>query len=82
MKKPSEVAIVWWGDAWSDNDSVTYDHESQTPYERTTVGFLIQDDDQGICLASTWDEDDGKVESRDFIPRGMVRRMKRAPFPS
>jgi hypothetical protein len=75
MNRPTHTAVCWWIDAW--HEDTDEPHRKARPYPRVTCGFLVQDDDEGICLAKTWDGPDRSVEHVTMIPRGMIQRLNK-----
>ena len=76
MKLPPLV-MVEWEDATSKDDSAWAENKDHTyePHIFQTVGFLLHDGPEGVILTGSWSEK--LVASRDQIPRGMVRKIKK-----
>lgn len=80
--KPTHIAVVAWGDAYSDLDDDD-DYKPSRPFYRISAGWLAQDDEKGVLLISDWNED-GSIQGKNFIVRGMVvwmhkYKVKRGP---
>jgi len=75
MKRPTHVAVVWWGDAVEVSGDSTSPH--MKPYPRVTTGFLLSESERGVTLSGTWDQPDQSCDGKTFIPRGMIARMLR-----
>lgn len=77
MKKLPKIAQVDWDDAWS-NSLRSYrdeDLRSEVPARLHSVGYLIRNDKNGVCLAMERELDDGISRHVCFIPRGIVRKV-------
>lgn len=73
MKYPYPLVEVLWIDAYTDHgweDEVEIREE-----EVVTVGFLISQNDKGLCIASSTGED-GSHNARIVIPGGMVKKVR------
>jgi hypothetical protein len=71
------LVLVTWEDASAPDDGPwveNRDHGYQAQMFET-VGFLLYDGPDGITLTSSWS--DKYVAGRDFIPRGMVHKIKK-----
>jgi hypothetical protein len=74
--KDRRVVIVEWGDAFIDTDDFDPEEAQDTePCWRKTVGFLIAKNQHGYVLATDTYNDDPEVNSKMFIPHGMVRTV-------
>jgi len=78
-QRPAYIACVWWRDAWHDFDEA--DGCREKGYLRVSTGLLVQDDAEGVAVAKTYDPPDKTIEHRTFIPRGMVKRVRRWKIP-
>jgi hypothetical protein len=65
------IWIVTWLDAWHDPRPHIEVAELKPEPARTSVGFLVQDDDEYLYLAATLDSD-GLVGEVLKIPKGCV----------
>lgn len=76
MKLPPLV-LVTWEDASAPDEGAWVKNEDHAykPQMFETVGFLLYEGPDGITLTSSWS--DTFVAARDFIPRGMVHKIKR-----
>ena len=70
-----QVVEVLWGDAWIDVCDISVTKaKTLKPVMRTTVGFLVADNDDGLVLVTDKYEDDEKnVNTPMFIPHGMIK---------
>lgn len=73
-----ELAVVQWTDAagfpgWVSSDEEIDEHMGGSP--TVSVGWVLRDDKRGILLADT--QNKGQVGGTQFIPRGMVKSVKR-----
>ena len=75
-KKYNKVVVIKWGDAFVDTDD--FDPKEDTgPVVRNTVGWLVAKNQHGYILCTdTFDEDDD-VNTKMFIPKGMVISVKK-----
>jgi hypothetical protein len=71
------LVLVTWEDAtlldldpWTPNKDHKY-----SPKHFVSVGFLLYEGKEGVILTSAWSVD--TVASRDQIPRGMIRSIKK-----
>lgn len=82
MKRP-DIVQVEWVDAWHDFENADPD-EKLEPETCHTLGYLIRKDKRGITLAmDTGKTDDGwESRFRQFIPAGMVKRVRRIQWPT
>lgn len=68
------VVAVTWGDAFIDTEDFDKKDAKKTkPVMRTTVGFLIAENDEGLVLATDeYKKKSDGVNAKMFIPWGMV----------
>tara|TARA_R100000664_G_scaffold12893_1_gene20702 strand:- start:21200 stop:21475 length:276 start_codon:yes stop_codon:yes gene_type:complete len=79
MWEPDKVAIVEWVDVedrtspgWV--DSKTARKDSKKPFSIIrTVGFIIENNDEMLSLASTWGPDTSGVLN---LPKGVIRAIQ------
>jgi hypothetical protein len=71
------LVLVQWEDAtlldhgaWAENKDHKY-----APKLFISVGFLLYEGKEGVILTSAWSVD--TVATRDQIPKGMIRSIKR-----
>jgi PhoPQ-activated pathogenicity-related protein len=76
MGKPK--VVVTWGDAWNDNDTIYLPEAVEELGELLveSVGFLLRDDDKGVVLCGQHNELANVYRDMNFIPRGMVRKVR------
>ena len=73
MTKERPVVIVEWRDAWEKEGTHEISELKAVPLTTYTAGFLIQEDEDGVLLASDWwPEDTGHVRNAMYIPRTMI----------
>lgn len=71
------VVVVTWHDAHeTSGDFATAADIDHTPKTQHTVGFLLRSDRVGVTIA-TERSDDGGYRTTNFIPRGMIVRVRR-----
>ena len=71
------IVLVQWEDASAPDEGAWVENadHSYKPHIFQTVAFLLYDGPDGVTLTSSWSEK--LVAARDFIPRGMVRKIKK-----
>ena len=68
-----DVAIIHWVDAWIDNiDLDVALAKNQKSVKRSTCGYLVSENDEGVLLATDVYEGGKQVYSPMFIPWGMI----------
>lgn len=75
-----ELVLVRWLDAWQDTDNFSTAHgiqQTHAPLVVETLGWIIQDDEQGISIVNEKSKQDGSdtYRGRTFIPRAMVQNV-------
>jgi len=71
MTNVGQVVLLRWSDAQFVLD--VYGDEVPGPIEVCTVGLCLQDDDEGVTVASEWfPEDPEHHRAVTSVPRGMV----------
>lgn len=78
MKKLPPVVLVTWHDAHDTQDDFNPEQlrKNHKPAVQRIVGFLMISDRAGVSLAADIDED-GDGRSVNFIPRGMIRSVRK-----
>ena len=68
-----EIAVIHWVDAWIDHiDLDVALAKKQKSIKRSTCGYLISENEEGVLLATDWYEGGKEVYSPMFIPWGMI----------
>ena len=69
-----KVVEVLWGDAWCSTGEVSFKKaKSLKPVMRTSVGYLVAENDDGVVLAMDKFEDDAEtVHTHALIPWGWI----------
>mgnify|MGYP003123883490 CR=1 FL=1 len=69
-----KVVEVKWGDAWVDTDDFSLKEAKKLkPIIRSTVGFLLIENDQAVVLCTDFYEKDKKtINTPMIIPRDMI----------
>jgi hypothetical protein len=80
VKQPTHLAVVWWDDAWCHDEDGDEDKRAE-PYPRVSFGALVQDDEKGVSLVDTYDPEPDTYSRRQFIPRAIVKRIRRFAIP-
>jgi hypothetical protein len=78
MEPVKQLTIVYWDDAWQDQENFTTAHgirATHAPMLVETQGRLVQDDETGISIANERSTQDGVevFRGRTFIPRAMIK---------
>ncbi len=74
MDTPQHVVVRWY-DAVVFPGWVHHDPELHVPRSITSVGFLVKDTESFLCLATSFDRNQGEVEhwgNLTIIPRSAV----------
>lgn len=74
MSYPIVLAI--WHDAHETQHDIPPEEIIHEPMVQQTVGFLIRRDKLGITLA-TEHGSDGNLRTTNFIPAGMIQRVRK-----
>lgn len=74
------LVIVTWHDAWADHDNFTSAHglaQTHEPMVVESLGWVIQDDANGISIVNEKSIEDGSAiyRGRTFIPRAMIQKV-------
>lgn len=80
LSAKQQIGIVWWDDAWADTKPHVKAPSPLLPYPKCTTGFIVADEENGILLAHELNGS-GFHEYRTFIPRGMIRRIRKLRIP-
>ena len=76
------VVIVHWGDAFIDTEDFCPEEAANTePVWRRTVGFLIARNQHGVVLATDTYDNEPEVNSKMFIPTGMIKSVTQCDIP-
>ena len=69
-----QIVEVLWGDAWCSTGEVSLKKARKLkPIMRTSVGFLVAENDEGITIAmDKYEKDDKNVHTHAFIPWGWI----------
>lgn len=76
-KPPYPFAILVWDDAFVANGEVTVDEISHHPIRFYSVGWVLREDEGGVSIAAEWSPDQGNFRGVTFVPKGMVREVRR-----
>lgn len=76
MKKRYTLAIVSWNDAHETSGDFDTDTVNHAPAVQHTAGFVVKRDRKGITLATEVNGDGSGVRTTNFIPRGMIVRVR------
>lgn len=67
------IVLVKWGDAFIDTDDVTVKKAKKLrPIVRYTVGFLVDDNDDCLVLATDVFEKGNEISAPMVIPHGWI----------
>jgi len=68
-----DIAVIHWVDAWVDTVDLEISlAKSQKAVKRSTVGYLVSENDEGVLLATDLYAGGKEVNSPMFIPWGMI----------
>ena len=68
-----DIAIIHWVDAWIDTvDLEVSQAKNQKAVKRSTVGYLVSQNEEGVLLATDVYASGKEVNSPMFIPWGMI----------
>lgn len=75
-----QLVIVRWNDAWQDQENFSTAHgiaSTHSPMPISTLGWVIQDDEEGISIVNEQSTQDGHdvFRGRTFIPRAMIKSV-------
>ena len=68
------VVEVLWGDAWISTGEVSFKKaETLKPVMRTSIGYLVCENDDGVVICmDKYEEDPKNVHTHAFIPWGWI----------
>ena len=74
MKDRMRIVEIKWGDAWVDTDDFTLvDAKKLEPVIRTTIGFLIAENDKAVVLCTdVYEKDKKTINTPMIIPVDMI----------
>ena len=53
-----KIYLVRWDDAWSNGNGYYREDSDYTPMQMTEIGFVCEENDDTLVLASGWAEDE------------------------
>lgn len=62
-----KIYLVRWDDAWSNGNGYYREHADYTPMQLWDIGFVCEENEDTLVLASCYSEDDSK-RSISIIP--------------
>lgn len=68
------IAVVDWFDSWFAEDTGRLENHDMTPNENSTVGWVVSEGDDYICLAQDQLEH-GRFRHWFFIPKANIRSI-------
>ena len=68
--------VIEWLDAWHSGASYYSSHEDNTTLTCTDVGFLMEENDEGVVLATSFTEDSNQYRHVSFFPWEMIISME------
>ena len=72
-----KIALIHWSDAWIDTvDLEVSQAKNQKAVKRSTVGYLVSQNEEGVLLATDRYEGGKEVNSPMFIPWGMIAEFE------
>ena len=77
MKKlENKVYEVLWKDAWIDPQDYSLSRaKTQKPIERYTIGYLVDESEERLVLATDYFVVGSDVNSLIVIPTGMIKKI-------
>lgn len=74
------LVLVEWSDAWQDQENFSSAHgikSTHAPMIVTTLGWVVQEDEEGVSVVNEQSGQDGSevYRGRTFIPKAMVRKV-------
>ncbi len=76
LEPDKKIVEVRWHDHWEDNDPVKEEAIDMEPWEMITVGYLVKETDETICLAYTHRQDK-KWDTYTIIIKADIVRIRR-----
>ena len=74
--KNNKVYEVLWQDAWIDPQDYSLSKaKTQKPIERYTIGYLVDESEERLVLASDYFVVGSDVNSLIVIPTGMIKKI-------
>ena len=75
-KSENKVYEVLWKDAWIDPQDYSLSKaKTQKPIERYTIGYLVDESEERIVLATDYFVVGSDVNSLIVIPTGMIKKI-------
>lgn len=81
--KPPVVSLIYWDDAFIDTDDFDKkDGRKTQPVKRATIGFLVEETDDGVVLATDYFRtEEGEFSGRLFVGWGMITEYYEIKIP-
>ena len=76
-RPPFPFAILVWDDAFVANGEVTAEEISHHPVRFYSAGWVLREDEHGVSIAAEWSPDQSNFRGVTFVPRGMIREVRR-----
>jgi len=76
LEPNKKIVEVRWHDHWDDNDPVKEEAIVMEPWEMLTVGYLVKETDDTICIAHT-QQQNGKWDTYSIIIKTDIVRIRR-----
>ena len=75
-KSENKVYEVLWKDAWIDPQDYSLSKaKTQKPIERYTIGYLVDESEERLVLATDYFVVGSDVNSLIVIPTGMIKKI-------
>lgn len=75
-KSENKVYEVLWKDAWIDPQDYSLSKaKTQKPIERYTIGYLVDESEERLVLATDYFVEGSDVNSLIVIPTGMIKKI-------
>lgn len=74
----AELEIIWWVDSRSDDGWTSREDLDIRAAQITTVGFVIEETDDVLCLANSKCAHTNQLSGIMFIPKACIRKRRDA----
>ncbi len=76
----TSIYVIEWYDAWSNGDSYYTSDTKCEPMLIVDVGFVCEENDEGVLLAASNCPDDKGLRHIKFIPHGMIKSISEVDY--
>jgi|TARA_R110000824_G_scaffold22432_8_gene82110 hypothetical protein len=76
LEKPIPPVIIFWNDAWGEDNSVDLKDIDNNPILTTSIGWLLVEDEIGVTISmDSYPSMPKDFRSTAHIPRGMITKI-------